>query len=66
MKTFKCQACYGEFEKDWSDEEAAQEFKDKYGMAPPPDETGIVCEDCFQAMNKAFDRMPLPKGVETK
>lgn len=44
--TFKCSRCKGVFDKEWSDEEAAEELAENfpgYGQ----DECDIVCDDCY-------------------
>lgn len=47
-KTFKCAACGGVFEEDWSDEEAQAELAANFGV--PPSECDVVCDDCYKKM----------------
>ena len=54
---YKCSACGGIFTKGWSDEEALSE-KDIIFNNISTDECAMVCEDCFLAINKAFDFIP--------
>lgn len=61
-ETYKCQVCKGTFEKGWSDEEAAQEFKDtKWRTGVSLEETGLVCDDCYDKMTawlRAIGELP--------
>jgi hypothetical protein len=50
-KYFTCVVCKGEFEQDWSDEEAIQEMKDNFGQDMITDQCELVCDDCYQKMN---------------
>ena len=45
---YKCAKCGETYEKGWTDEEAAQEYKDKF----PAEEAAqlpaaIICDDCY-------------------
>lgn len=53
---FKCARCEGVFEKGWSDEEAAAELGERFpGFTE--DECVLICDDCFQAGEKAFQEL---------
>ena len=43
---FVCAMCGGEFEKDWSDEEAMAELKENFGDVSG-DALDVVCDDCY-------------------
>jgi hypothetical protein len=44
--TYECTSCGGVFLSDWSDEDAAAEFKAKTGADPVP-AAGYVCDVCY-------------------
>ena len=46
---FKCCACNGVFEKEWTDEEAEKEKDELFGGIPLED-CDLVCDDCFKKM----------------
>ena len=46
---FTCSNCGGEFEKAWTDEEAAAEKEDKFPDASY-DEMTLVCGDCYDEL----------------
>ncbi len=50
--TFTCDNCHRTFDKTWSDEEAAAEAQENFpGIdITDPDEAGVVCDACFQAI----------------
>lgn len=52
---YKCDACGGVFERGWSNEDAKQEYKDKFGMEVREDD-GIVCDDCYKQMMREIDK----------
>lgn len=53
--TYQCADCHGTFEMAISDEEAKEEFKKLWGFNPPPDQTAIVCDDCYEALLKRME-----------
>jgi hypothetical protein len=55
--TYVCDACGGEFNKGWSDEEAHAEAVENFGRDGHAEDMAIVCDDCFQRMT---DEQPLP------
>ena len=54
-KEYKCDACGGTFTAGWSDEEAKDEYKEKFGMEVS-DGDGIVCDDCYKQMMGEIDK----------
>ena len=50
--TYRCSACGGIFEKGWSDQEAEQDAREKWGVpnAMNNPEMTVVCDDCYQQM----------------
>lgn len=46
-KVYTCAACGGTFESGWSDEEAEADALLLWGNIPP-EETMVICDDCFQ------------------
>ena len=48
--TFQCAMCKGVFEKGQSEEEALAELKQHFGDIPP-EECGMVCDDCWQKIH---------------
>jgi hypothetical protein len=48
-ETFKCAQCGGEFEKEWSDEEAIAEAESIFGPLEGVVGT-LVCDDCWHDM----------------
>jgi hypothetical protein len=64
---YECEVCHGVFIKGLSDEEAIAEAAELFPTVPI-EETGIVCEDCFQKMMAdikanpwAYPSLPLEK-----
>ena len=56
MNDFTCEKCNITFKKDWSEEEAKQEFQ----VAPwniAGDKVGLICHDCFQEFTEWFDAL---------
>jgi len=54
-ETYICAACGGTFATKWSDEEAAAESREVFGVDPDTDPTmAIVCDDCYKAITTAF------------
>ena len=53
---FTCCMCKHTFDKSWSDEEAEREYKSIWGSC---EKGGTVCDDCFNAMNRAI---PIPRS----
>ena len=48
---FKCAHCDGVFEKEWTDEEAKQEFAERFpAEAKSKEHTVVVCDDCYKAL----------------
>jgi len=50
-REFKCELCGGVFEKEWSDEEAKEEYErnfKEYKNEP----TAIICDDCYRIVMK--------------
>jgi hypothetical protein len=56
-KKFKCQACKGTFEEGWPEEEALEEFHRDFPNVSLA-ETGVICDDCYEKMNKYFEEHP--------
>lgn len=56
--TFTCQRCKQVFEEDpeWSEADAAREYRDTFGHLPPDTKRVTVCADCFEAFARAFGR----------
>lgn len=46
---YVCDACLGEFDKKWSDEEAIAE-KNALWPSTPLEDYSIICDDCFKEM----------------
>ena len=46
---YLCECCGGIFKKGWSDEEAQSEAKENFGDLPP-EEAGVVCDDCYKKL----------------
>lgn len=55
-KTFTCRFCGGTFEMGRSEQEAIDEARRLFGEHRADD--GIVCEDCFRAIEKAMGGWP--------
>lgn len=51
VDTYTCEHCHNTYESGWSDEEAADEAKDLWGIesTKAPD-IAVICDDCFNAM----------------
>lgn len=47
---YRCAHCGGIFDKGWSDEEAWAEHTAKFGDTFKPEQTDVICDDCFKAM----------------
>lgn len=60
-ETYKCAACGGVFEQEWTEEEAqAEAVRDFPGMdTQDPNQSAMVCDDCYKAMRAAA---PMPWG----
>ncbi len=43
---FRCTVCGEVFKKGWSDEEAAAELEEEFGMDPT--DCAMVCDDCYK------------------
>jgi len=60
-KTYTCSLCKEEYETDWSDQEALEEYASRFeeeslaGAA-----MAVVCDDCYQAMDRALLSPPGP------
>lgn len=63
-KTYQCGVCMGTFECGWTDEEAAKEFRDRFGREPTPDETSgcLVCDDCYPKVLAYAERNGIDPG----
>jgi hypothetical protein len=49
--TYTCAACERTFPKVWSDDEALDEYIDKFGLPKPEDDgTAVVCDDCYRRL----------------
>lgn len=47
--TYICSVCGGEFEADWSEEEAEQELKENFpGLSK--NDCDLVCDDCYKKL----------------
>lgn len=49
---FVCAACGGDFEKGWSDEEAAAEYAQDFGDFNDGEPPAVVCDDCYNLMRR--------------
>lgn len=49
-RKYTCAVCHITYDAEWSDEEAIEELRDKFG-AVNVENCELVCDDCF----KAFD-----------
>ena len=47
-RTFICAMCKGEFEIDWSEEEAEEELKEEFGEDIKKEDCEQVCDDCWE------------------
>ena len=54
--TYTCSACNQVFEKGWDDSEAFAESEAMFG-ATAPEDLAVVCDDCFQEMTRAMQRI---------
>lgn len=54
---YKCEICHGVFKKGWSDEEAKAEHFERHPNIPL-EETGLVCDPCFQKIMKDVKENP--------
>ena len=52
--TFVCEECGAEHSKEWSDEEAAQEYEDAFGRLPNSKDDAVVCDDCYESIMARF------------
>jgi DNA-directed RNA polymerase subunit RPC12/RpoP len=59
--TYTCANCKEVFEKAWSDEEALEESKEKFGEYPQ-EQMEIVCDGCYKKClaneKKYYDNLP--------
>ena len=53
-KSYVCAMCGNKFECDNSDEEAIKEFEENFGIPFDTTDTELVCDYCYNAMNKAY------------
>jgi hypothetical protein len=54
MNDFTCERCHGTFGRKRTEEEARKEFQGSPWYIPG-DESGVLCEDCFQVFRIWFD-----------
>ena len=54
MSKYKCKMCGGEFEDDWTDEEAKIEFVKNFGKVPDPKKMINICQDCYDFIMKTI------------
>lgn len=54
---YECGICHGIFNKGRSDEEAWEEFEARHPTIPR-EETGIVCDPCFNKIMKDIEENP--------
>jgi hypothetical protein len=47
---FVCALCGDRCMSTWSDEEAAEEYRNAFGCEPTPDEARSVCDECYQQL----------------
>lgn len=59
--SYTCASCHGTFEAERSDEDAVREAEQLFGERPDTHDMAVVCDDCFQQMQKWFG-WPIPKG----
>lgn len=58
-RSYTCAACGGTFETAWSDEEAAAESREAFGVDPAQDPTmAIACDSCYKALTTAIPPKP--------
>lgn len=52
MSKYRCELCGEEYEKGWTDEEAAAESAEKWGVPDPANDPdmAVICDDCWKAM----------------
>lgn len=49
LSKYTCENCKKTFDSGWTDEEAAQEFREMFGREPVlGDMDGVVCDDCYR------------------
>lgn len=51
INEYQCASCKGIFTKGWTDEEAMEESKNKFGDIPVEDQS-VICDDCWIKLNK--------------
>jgi hypothetical protein len=49
---YRCAGCGAIYEKGWSDEEAREEFYDDFPLLPIDEETSLICDHCYEAVNQ--------------
>jgi len=47
---YECAVCHNIYEKGWTDEEAESELKGKFGENAAPENSELVCDDCYKNM----------------
>ena len=55
---YRCAACKGVFVKGWSDEEAKEEFHSDFPDMPIDEETSLICDHCYEAINQDMKDKP--------
>ena len=49
---FTCNACHETFDKEWTDEEAAEEAKERWGITDIHSSgVAVMCDQCYDSMN---------------
>jgi len=56
VRTYTCAACKGEFESDWTEEEANAEALKNFGVpdASTRSDMDVVCDDCYKIMTSLY------------
>ena len=48
LEKFICAHCHKEFETEWTDDEAQNEFQSVFGKSIDVSQHVIVCDDCYK------------------
>jgi hypothetical protein len=55
---YRCAGCHKVYEKGWSDEEAAEEWNRDFPGQPIDKDTSLICDICYEAINKDMKDNP--------
>lgn len=62
---FTCGLCKGVFPKGWTDEEAENEYQEKFGeSAPTGDDRALICEDCYLVIEDRINEIAAANKVQ--